>query len=91
VAHRHAVAVHSEPADTTTGAETAVDAEEPQTALDPVCGMTVALLPDTLFSDAGGHRHWFCSAGCRSRFETDAARTVATEPPASTSRPAEAL
>ncbi|WUD71443.1 XdhC family protein [Streptomyces sp. NBC_00510] len=46
----------------------------PPTALDPVCGMTVAAVPDTPHSDAGGERRWFCCAGCRTAFEADPAR-----------------
>ncbi|MFF7209184.1 XdhC family protein [Streptomyces sp. NPDC008238] len=39
------------------------------TALDPVCGMTVAAVPGTPYSDAGGERRWFCCEGCRTAFE----------------------
>lgn len=46
---------------------------EPQAAIDPVCGMTVAVARDTPHSDAGDARQWFCCAGCRERFETDPA------------------
>ncbi|MEU9128375.1 XdhC family protein [Kitasatospora sp. NPDC048540] len=70
VASRHAVLVHSE--DVAAAADPP-PAAEPRTAVDPVCGMTVAVLEDTPSSDVRGHRHWFCSAGCRDRFEADGA------------------
>lgn len=38
------------------------------TAVDPVCGMTVAAVDATLHADFGGVRHWFCGAGCRDAF-----------------------
>jgi xanthine dehydrogenase accessory factor len=47
---------------------------EPSTAVDPVCGMTVAVVADTLHSDAGGARRWFCREGCRDAFEAEPAR-----------------
>ncbi|WP_371494881.1 XdhC family protein [Kitasatospora sp. NBC_00374] len=76
VASRHAVALHSEavpePVAPVEAADPSGAAAEPRAAVDPVCGMTVAVVPDTLFSDVGGHRHWFCSAGCRDRFESAA-------------------
>ncbi|GAA1230251.1 XdhC family protein [Kitasatospora nipponensis] len=70
VASRHALSVHTEEAD----AGPAPAPTEPRTALDPVCGMTVAVVGDTPYSDGRGHRHWFCSTGCRDRFEAEAAQ-----------------
>ncbi|SBS75277.1 conserved hypothetical protein [uncultured Mycobacterium sp.] len=40
----------------------------PTTAIDPVCGMTVVIGPDTSHVRTGGAIHWFCCPGCRSRF-----------------------
>ena len=37
-------------------------------AVDPVCGMTVAVGPDTPQADHEGTRYWFCCPGCRARF-----------------------
>jgi xanthine dehydrogenase accessory factor len=37
-------------------------------AVDPVCGMTVTVGPQTEHARAGGDDHWFCSAGCRATF-----------------------
>ncbi|WP_063775124.1 XdhC family protein [Streptacidiphilus anmyonensis] len=80
VAQRHAVTVHGEAADPASAPDGRASgaSQEPRTETDPVCGMAVAVLPDTLFSDAGGgRRHWFCSAGCLKRFEADAERSDA--------------
>ncbi|MEU6233502.1 XdhC family protein [Kitasatospora sp. NPDC047058] len=74
VASRHALAVHTEEA----AAGPAPPSAEPQTARDPVCDMTVAVVADTPYSDAGGHRHWFCSTGCRDRFEAGTAQPAET-------------
>ncbi|GAA4477402.1 XdhC family protein [Rhodococcus olei] len=41
------------------------------TATDPVCGMSVTVGPDTPRVDRDGATHWFCSAGCRDRFESE--------------------
>jgi len=41
---------------------------EPRSAVDPVCGMTVAIAADTPYADAGGERHWFCCPACRDRY-----------------------
>lgn len=43
-------------------------AELPQTALDPVCGMTVAITADALRLDVDGHTWYFCGTGCRAAF-----------------------
>lgn len=37
-------------------------------AVDPVCGMTVAVGPGTEHLRIGGKDYWFCSAGCRKSF-----------------------
>jgi xanthine dehydrogenase accessory factor len=39
-----------------------------QTAIDPVCGMTVTISDATLHADIGGERFWFCSDGCRTAY-----------------------
>jgi xanthine dehydrogenase accessory factor len=43
-------------------------------ALDPVCGMTVDVATARHRSTHGGRTYYFCSAGCRERFEADPAR-----------------
>lgn len=40
----------------------------PLQAVDPVCGMTVTVGPDTPTAVVGGVEHWFCNPGCRDRF-----------------------
>jgi xanthine dehydrogenase accessory factor len=39
-----------------------------ETAIDPVCGMTVTISDATLHADIGGERFWFCSEGCRTAY-----------------------
>ena len=46
----------------------------PATAVDPVCGMTVAAVEATLHADYAGERVYFCSAGCRTAFLADPER-----------------
>ncbi len=41
-----------------------------ETALDPVCGMTVKL-PSTHHHDHDGESYHFCGAGCRTKFSAD--------------------
>jgi xanthine dehydrogenase accessory factor len=40
----------------------------PAEAIDPVCGMTVVIGPDTPHATVDGVDHWFCNPGCRARF-----------------------
>ncbi len=40
----------------------------PTEAVDPVCGMTVTVGPDTSHARVDGVDHWFCMPGCRDRF-----------------------
>ncbi|HET7488878.1 MAG TPA: heavy metal translocating P-type ATPase [Acidimicrobiales bacterium] len=42
--------------------------EEPATATDPVCGMTVDIATAAAAVDAGGRRWYFCSTGCRDAY-----------------------
>jgi xanthine dehydrogenase accessory factor len=48
-------------------------AAAPVTAVDPVCGMTVAAVEATLHADVDGVRTWFCGEGCRRAFLADPA------------------
>jgi len=43
-------------------------AAAPVTAVDPVCGMTVTVAPDTPHLVVDGVDHWFCNPGCRDAF-----------------------
>ncbi len=47
------------------------EAPPPAQAVDPVCGMTVTVGPDTSHAVVGGVDHWFCMTGCRDRFVAD--------------------
>ncbi|MFJ8349163.1 XdhC family protein [Streptomyces sp. NPDC094153] len=42
--------------------------------VDPVCGMTVVVTPDTLSLDRAGSRVYFCGPGCRNAFADDPSR-----------------
>ena len=46
-------------------------APAPVQAVDPVCGMTVTVGPDTVHAVVDGVDHWFCMTGCRDRFVAD--------------------
>jgi xanthine dehydrogenase accessory factor len=50
--------------------------DEPVTAVDPVCGMSVATVPTSLHydlvgADGGVQRFWFCGEGCLRAFAAD--------------------
>jgi xanthine dehydrogenase accessory factor len=51
----------------------ATDSPPVTTAIDPVCGMTVTIGPDTPHAVVDGVDHWFCMPGCRERFLADQA------------------
>lgn len=40
-------------------------------AKDPVCGMSVAMKPDARTRDCDGDTFYFCSDGCRTKFDAD--------------------
>jgi xanthine dehydrogenase accessory factor len=42
--------------------------ENPTTALDPVCGMTVTVMPDTPQLVIDGESFWFCNPHCRDTY-----------------------
>src|SRR5581483_12066438 len=52
-------------------------------AVDPVCGMTVAVEGAVETAVHGGRTYYFCNPHCRARFEADPARYVeaAASPP----------
>jgi xanthine dehydrogenase accessory factor len=43
----------------------------PLQAVDPVCGMTVTVGPDTIHAVVDGTEYWFCNPGCRDSFVAD--------------------
>jgi xanthine dehydrogenase accessory factor len=45
---------------------------QPETALDPVCGMPVTMSPSALSLERDGVTYYFCSAGCRTAFAEEA-------------------
>jgi xanthine dehydrogenase accessory factor len=55
-----------------------VEAVASSEALDPVCGMTVAVAAATEASVRNGTTYYFCGAGCRRRFERDPAAYLET-------------
>jgi xanthine dehydrogenase accessory factor len=52
--------------------------EVPLEAVDPVCGMTVAVTADTQSVVHDRTTYWFCCEGCASRFARDPARYLAS-------------
>jgi xanthine dehydrogenase accessory factor len=58
------------------GARPAVAA--PQEAIDPICGMTVAITADAINATHGGTTYYFCAEGCRRRFVADPVGALAT-------------
>lgn len=49
------------------------------TVIDPVCGMKVDPHAAKHRTEHGGHSYYFCSAGCRSKFEADPAKYLEPE------------
>jgi xanthine dehydrogenase accessory factor len=47
--------------------------DRPGTAIDPVCGMSVATVDTSLHLDHEGTRYWFCGSGCLRAFAADPA------------------
>lgn len=56
----------------------APQAPAPATAVDPVCGMTVAAAESTLQIEHNGVTVYFCSPGCRAAFRKDPERYALT-------------
>ena len=56
----------------------AVELVEAFEAVDPVCGMTVSITGASETAVHDGRTYYFCGAGCRTRFEADPARYLAT-------------
>jgi xanthine dehydrogenase accessory factor len=57
------------------GDRRAEPAAPPRTAIDPVCGMTVTIMPDTPHLDVDGVEVWFCNPGCRDRYAAETLRS----------------
>ena len=54
--------------------------DEGTMAIDPVCGMTVDPSTTAHRTSHEGEDHFFCSAGCQSRFAADPDRYLGTRP-----------
>lgn len=63
---------------TETAVAAAPAADSPATAIDPVCGMTVAAADSTLQLEHNGVTVYFCSPGCRAAFRKDPERYALT-------------
>jgi xanthine dehydrogenase accessory factor len=70
------------------GKPTGSAAARTASAVDPVCGMTVTAGASGRPLEHNGVAYWFCSAGCRSAFETDPA-AYTSEPKARRAQEAE--
>jgi Cu+-exporting ATPase len=84
-AHHHGSTEHQHPG--SHGACSHGPAATPDsTVKDPVCGMTVDPATAKHRSEHGGRTYYFCSAGCRAKFEADPVRYLA--PPSAPVEPA---
>ena len=52
-----------------TPAPTRATAVAPNLAVDPICGMTVAIVPGTPSVEVEGETFYFCCEGCASKFQ----------------------
>ncbi len=51
-----------------------------ESAVDPVCGMSVVTVEDSLHLDHGGERFWFCGSGCLRAFGSNPEAYLADDP-----------
>ena len=54
--------------------------DPPDQAIDPICGMSVAIADARHRSDAGGRTTYFCCAHCKETFEQNLARYLPSNP-----------
>ena len=59
--------------------ERVADATSPQLAVDPICGMTVAVVAGTPSVEHEGETLYFCCEGCATKFRTQIEHAVAAE------------
>jgi xanthine dehydrogenase accessory factor len=59
------------------GAPSARPSETADVAVDPICGMTVAAVQSTLSVERDGETIYFCSEGCKAKFEAQEHASVA--------------
>src|SRR5579871_959145 len=67
------------------------EAADPHRAKDPVCGMTVDPATAKHRTEHAGHTYYFCSAGCRTKFESDPAKYLKPAPATAAPAPADAI
>jgi xanthine dehydrogenase accessory factor len=58
-------------------ADPPVAAEQPTEAIDPICGMTVAIAGARHVAEFTSRKYYFCCGGCRTKFLADPARYAA--------------
>ena len=61
-----------------TRAVAAASASAPEEAVDPICGMTVAVTADALRADHDGRTYYFCGRSCVRRFLADPVKALAS-------------
>lgn len=71
--HRRPVSGSSDPE------QVLLQIEEPATATDPVCGMTVEIASARYVSQHEGETYYFCARGCQRSFEQDPGKYLAKE------------
>ena len=59
-------------------AQSAPEREQPREAVDPVCGMSVAVAGARHTAEVLGVAYYFCCAGCRTKFLAEPARFLGT-------------
>ncbi len=60
--------------------EASATASAVASAIDPVCGMSVAMVDDSLHLDHEGERFWFCGSGCLRAFAANPDGYDTTDP-----------
>src|SRR5688500_9083371 len=85
--HSHAHSHHHDPHG---HAAPQQDGAEGGLAKDPVCGMTVDPQKTAHRAAFEGHSYFFCSAGCRGKFEAEPLKYVRTASSAGPAEPAKA-
>ncbi len=63
--------VRNHPSPRAFATDTATMATAPEIAIDPVCGMEVAITPDAIAAERDGEVYYFCCGGCRTKFAAE--------------------
>lgn len=56
--------------------------KKPETAVDPVCHMTVEKANAAAISEYQGETYYFCAPGCKQMFDEDPPKYIGSEQPA---------